>query len=182
MARIALFGGAFDPPHLGHVLCACYAWQTVDLDAIWVLPSAHHPWGKQMRPFADRLAMCSAAFADFPFVEVHRDEEDNTTGRTFDLLNLLDERYPQHQQHKWWFIGGSDTEQQLPSWYKGEELAERMQVIPVPRRGFDDEHPAALPAISSSAVREHLTNNQSIAGLVPATVANLIEQHGWYRS
>ena len=178
MARIALFGGAFDPPHLGHLLCACYAWHAESLDAIWVLPSAVHPWAKTMRPFADRLHLCALTFADLPFVEVHDDERHNASGRTFDLMSHLSKVYP---AHRWWWIGGTDTHQQMPQWYRGNELAELLTPIPIPRRGYDDTHPAALPAISSSAIRELLARGADASALLPTAVVNHLSAKGWYQ-
>jgi nicotinate-nucleotide adenylyltransferase len=177
--KIAIFGGAFDPPHLGHVLCACYAQQVVALDALWVLPSAHHPYGKSMAPFDERLAMCRLAFAGLAGVTVREDERDNPSGRTFDLLEALDQTHPGTE---WYLIGGSDTGRDLPQWYRGEELARRLRVIPVPRRGYDDSHPAALPAISSTAVREILARGGDPASLLPAAVAAYLATRGLYLS
>jgi nicotinate-nucleotide adenylyltransferase len=176
--RIALFGGAFNPPHLGHVLATCYAWKTAALDAIWVLPSAHHPWGKEMVPWEFRWRLCQLAFADLPFVAVRDDERRNQSGRTVDLVETLQDEHP---GVRFALIGGSDTRDQLPSWYRGEELARLVDVVAVPRGGYDD-HPAALPGISSTAIRERLAAGQPIDELVPATVAAAIASEGWYRA
>ena len=55
MARIALFGGSFDPPHLGHVFAAIHARVVGLVDEVWILPVANHPYGKQLSPWQQRL-------------------------------------------------------------------------------------------------------------------------------
>jgi nicotinate-nucleotide adenylyltransferase len=175
--RVALFGGSFDPPHLGHVFAACYAKIVGGVDEVWVFPVAKHAYNKSLSPWAQRFALCQAAFADFPFIKLRDDELRNHSGYTFDLLTRLIDIYPTHH---WHLVGGSDTAQDLPNWHRGQELAKRIAVIPVPRRGYDD-HPAALPQISSTAVRERLAQQQTVQGFVTQRVAQLIEQHRWYR-
>jgi nicotinate-nucleotide adenylyltransferase len=178
MTRIALFGGSFNPPHLGHVLCALWARSVAGVDALWVLPVFEHPYGKDLRPFADRVALCRLAFGDLPFVEVREDERENAGGRTITLLEKLQTTHP---QTRFCLVGGTDTEQDLPNWYRGGELRERVDVIAIPRRGYDDNNPAALPAISSSLVRERLKNGEDTRDVLPKSVSETIAHSGWYR-
>jgi len=178
MKRVALFGGAFDPPHLGHVLAAVWARSIAGVDAVWVLPVAEHPYGKPVTPFAQRLRLCELAFADLPFVSVRSDERDNPGGRTFTLLEHLQATY---SDTRFALVGGTDTERDLPNWYRGQDLLAAVDIIAIPRRGYDDVHPGALPAISSSLVREALRTGASTEGLLPTSVAEAITTLGWYR-
>ena len=175
--RIALFGGSFDPPHLGHVLCATYALSVAEPDAVWVLPVHQHPWHKPLSPFAQRLELARLAFAPLSRVEVRDDEQHNPSGYTWDLLDHLDTLHP---GTSWMLIGGSDTARDLPRWHRGGELARRVSIIPVPRRGFDAD-PAALPEISSSQVRAQLAAGANVDSLVPAKVLRRIVELGAYR-
>lgn len=175
--RIALFGGSFDPPHLGHVLAACYARVVGQADEVWVLPVAKHAYGKPISPWDQRWRLCQAAFGALPFVRLRDDELHNPAGYTFDLLTSLKTRHPANH---WLLVGGTDTARDLPNWHRGAELATMIEVIPVPRRGYD-EHPAALPAISSSLVREQLARGADTSALVPPAVAQLISAENWYR-
>lgn len=176
--RIAIFGGSFDPPHMGHILCAVYAQKTAALDEVWVLPSAEHPYGKQMLEFASRLRMCELAFADLERVRVCDDELHNNGGRTVTLIEQLQQ---QHTGNEWYLIGGTDTAADMPNWYRGDDLQKLVQVIAVPRQGYDDDHPAALPAISSSMIRERIKDGASITELVPQAVAAHIADKQCYR-
>lgn len=176
MATIALFGGSFDPPHLGHVYAALHARLVGGADAVWVLPSARHPYAKALRPWEQRWELCRLAFADLPFVTL-RDDELRSSGYTVDLVESLAHANP---GTGWLLVGGTDTARDLPNWRRGPELARMIRVHAVPRGGLDS-HPGALPAISSSLVRERLAAGGEVGGLVPDAVARLIAERGWYR-
>lgn len=175
--RTALFGGSFDPPHLGHVMAALHARLVGGVEAVWVLPSAVHPYGKPLTPFPQRLALCRLAFADLPFAAVRDDELANPRGYTIDLVERLAATHP---GRSWVLLGGTDTARDLRNWHRGGELAVLVAVHAVPRRGYD-EHPAALPAISSSLVRARLAAGDACRDLLPAAVAERIAAAGWYR-
>ena len=178
MTRIALFGGSFDPPHLGHIFAAIHARIVGSVDKVWVLPVAHHPYGKNLSPWNQRLALLNAAFHDFPFVEIRQDEQQNPKGHTFSLVNSLAEQYPDTE---WILVGGTDTYDDLINWYRGAELQQMVTVHAVPRRGFDNNNPAALPQISSSDARKRCQAGESLASFLPQSVIQLIESNGWYR-
>lgn len=175
--RIALFGGSFDPPHLGHVLAACYARIVAGVDEVWVLPVARHAYAKPISPWEQRWRLCEAAFGGLPFVHLRDDEQTNTGGYTIDLIEHLRTRHP---GYRWLLVGGTDTARDLPNWHRGPELVKLIEVIPVPRRGYDD-HPAALPEISSSLIRERCKQGQPVDELVAPAVAALITANRWYR-
>ncbi|MBA3936200.1 MAG: nicotinate-nicotinamide nucleotide adenylyltransferase [Planctomycetes bacterium] len=176
--RIALFGGSFDPPHLGHVLAATYARVMGAVDEVWVMPVARHAYAKPISPWAQRWALCQAAFAGLGFVRLCDDELRNPHGYTFDLLAALRAGHP---GHVWFLVGGTDTATDLANWHRGAELRRLIQVIAVPRRGYDED-PAALPALSSSLVKGRIAAGGPLAGLLPPAVAGLIAAHGWYHA
>ncbi len=171
--HVALFGGSFNPPHIGHIFAALYALKTAQPDEIWVLPSFSHPLHKQLIDAEHRLAMCRLAFAGIEHIHVRDDERTNSTGYTWDLIHNLKSQYP---HHRFSLIGGTDTQESLTTWYRGEELATLISVIAVPRGGYDAS-PAALPSISSSLIRERIATQQDITELVDAQVhAYICEQ------
>jgi nicotinate-nucleotide adenylyltransferase len=177
--HIALFGGSFDPPHLGHVLAATWARLVGGVDAVWVLPVAKHAYGKHLSPWAQRWELCQAAFAPLGFATLRDDELRNPEGYTITLIERLRAANP---QARFSLVGGTDTSRDLINWHRGAELARLVDVIAVPRRGFDDSHPAALPAISSTLVRERLQRGEAATELLPAAVTTLIANNGWYRA
>ncbi len=178
--RIALFGGSFDPPHMGHVMAALWAFCQVPLDAVWVLPVDRHPYAdKSMTAsWQQRWRLVEAAFAPLPFVELRDDERRNPTGTTFDLVSSLRAAHPHHH---WFLITGSDTHADLENWYRGSELRQMVTPIAVPRGGCHGDGPA-LPAISSSHVRSRLAAGHDCADLLPYPVGDMIASEGWYRA
>ena len=115
--RVALLGGSFHPPHLGHVLCAVYAQVMHPIDEVWVLPAVRHPYAKDLPDFALRRAWCEAAFAQLAFVTIRDDEQENLTGRTWDLIDILEGKYPEVHFS---LIGGSDIANDIPNWYRAK--------------------------------------------------------------
>jgi nicotinate-nucleotide adenylyltransferase len=176
--RVALFGGSFDPPHLGHVLAATWARLVGGVDEVWILPVARHAYGKPVSPWDRRWALCSAAFGPLGFARLRDDELRNPDGYTITLLERL---RVDHPDTAFSLVGGTDTSRDMVNWHRGAELARLVDVIAVPRRGFDESHPAALPAISSTLVRERLARGDEARDLLPAAVADLISRGGWYR-
>ena len=63
--HIALFGGSFNPPHVGHMMAAYYVIATRPVDKLWLMPAYRHPFGKRLAPFDDRVKMCELAAAPF---------------------------------------------------------------------------------------------------------------------
>jgi nicotinate-nucleotide adenylyltransferase len=176
VATIALFGGSFDPPHLSHVLAAVWARSCGGADRVWVLPAANHPYAKALAPWAQRWRLCQLAFADLPFVDL-RDDELRSSGYTVDLVEKLQSENP---GQRWLLVGGTDTTLDIGNWRCGAELLQRVEILCVPRGGHDP-HPGALPAISSTLVRQRLAHGGDVGGLVPLNVASEIAHQGWYR-
>ena len=140
---------------MGHVLAAHYALLRYPIDQVWVLPVWDHPYHKSLADAQQRMQWCRAAFSHLPQAIIKDDEQRNPGGRTATLLDLLEQDNPRYHFS---LVGGSDTEADLKNWYRGDELQQRLPVLVVPRGGFDQD-PYALPAISSSLVREK--NQQS---------------------
>jgi len=175
--RIALLGGSFDPPHWGHVLAACYARIAARADEVWVLPVARHAYSKRLGPWDQRWQLCQAAFGNLDFVKLRDDELRNPHGYSYDLISSLRAGHP---GWTWVLVGGTDTAKDLGHWHRGEELRQMVEVVAVPRRGYDHS-PAALPEISSTEVQNRIRNGDDVSELLPPGVIELIARNGWYR-
>ena len=79
---------------------------------------------------------------------------------------MLENEHPHHAFH---LVGGTDTRDDIVNWFRGEELQQRLPVLVVPRGGYDDD-PHALPAISSSLVRQRIADQGPLDDLVPLSV------------
>jgi nicotinate-nucleotide adenylyltransferase len=179
--RIALFGGAFDPPHVGHFLAAGYVLATADVDRVWLMPVHHHPFGKRMAAFEHRVEMCRRMAGLFSGgVEVSRVEADVPgDGRTVDTLEYLVAKHP---GYRFRLVIGSDILRDAPMWKRFDRVVELAPPILLARGGHP--HPEArgpvLPEVSSTEVRARLASGEEPETLVTRPVLDYVREHGLY--
>ncbi|WP_434427950.1 DUF2520 domain-containing protein [Nannocystis pusilla] len=175
---LAVLGGSFDPPHLGHALIPTYLLARGLADRVLVAPCWSHPFAKQMMPFADRLALTRLAMAaQAETVEVS-DVEARLAARrggegpsySYDLLRAVAEEHPGFAVR---LVVGSDivVRGELQRWHRAAEIAAEFSPIVVPRVGFADAEDCALPEISSTAVRAWLAAGDDPAAQEALTMA-----------
>ena len=168
--RIGVYGGTFDPPHMGHALVSAWLRWAERVDEVWLLPVGHHAFGKQPAPFATRVAWCEAlAAAVGPWVRVCAVEgERGGTTYTLDTLTLLAARHP---EHRFQLVLGADNLPSLPRWKGWDAIQARFDPIVVGREGCPPVADAPqFPNVSSTEVRERLSRGEDVSHLVPASV------------
>ena len=182
---IALFGGSFDPPHVGHLLAAAYVLATEPVDELWFLPVFEHPFGKRFAgPFAHRALLCEAAVASLGLARarVSRLEEELAAvggeGRTVDLLEHLHRARP---GDRFALVLGSDLLAESPQWKRFDRVQELARLIVLERGG----HPTGaiapvIPEVSSTQVRTLLASGGDCSHLLPRPVLELIAREGHY--
>ena len=190
--HVALFGGSFNPPHVGHLLAAAYVRAVTDVDAVWLMPAFVHPFGKELAPFDARVGMCAALAAQLTGVEVSRVEEEvGADGRTIRTVEHLLARWP---GTRFSLVVGADIVAEWHRWMEFERLAELARPIVLGRTGFSPpEHvtgPLAkalflwdvpMPRVSSTDVRDRLAAGSAVDHLVPRAVLKEIRERGLYR-
>jgi nicotinate-nucleotide adenylyltransferase len=178
MGEVALFGGSFDPPHVGHVLAAQYVLATEPVDELWLVPVFGHPLGKKLNaPFEHRVALCEAAVRDVQRVRVSRAEQElGGEGRTADLLEYLTAKNP---GTRFALVLGTDLVAERPLWKRFERIQELARIVQIGRAGYDSG--AILPEVSSTQVRAALQGGEDVSRLVPRAVLALIRSAGTYR-
>lgn len=180
--RVAVFGGSFNPPHVGHVLAATYVLSACEVDGLLVVPVYRHPFMKELAPFEARLEMCRLAMGWLPGVSVSTIERDiGGESRTLYTLQALREREPGWQ---WRLVIGADVLADLPNWHRFDEVARIAPPIVLGRAGINapEAPPAVLPEVSSTAVRSMLAggDRRASSAVVPRRVMVYIEQHALY--
>ncbi len=183
--RIALLGGSFNPPHIGHLLNACYVLGAHPVDAVWLMPVYRHAFGKPLAPFEVRVELCERAIRPFgAHMAVTRVEAEAPAGsRTVDLLEWL---LPHHPGVDFSLVIGSDILRECHLWKAFDRIEEMVQLIVVPRAGYPIEgairpgapppHATApasapfLPEVSSSQIRDMLARGQDPGPLLPTGV------------
>jgi nicotinate (nicotinamide) nucleotide adenylyltransferase len=149
MARIAIYGGAFDPPHLAHAFAL--TWLLTEVDAVWITPSARHAFGKDMSPWETRIGLVEALVQDFDparvrICDVERSMAAEHSGPvyTWDTLSALSRMHPEHD---FALVVGSDNLTHAERWHRFEALVERWPLYVLERPG----HEAALRRFADAA-------------------------------
>jgi nicotinate-nucleotide adenylyltransferase len=176
--RVALYGGSFNPPHVAHQLAALYVLETSLVDELWLVPCFKHPFEKALAPFEDRLEMCRRAAAALgPRAQVSDCER--RLGGESRTLRTVHALLAEHPGIELSLVVGADLVGELPSWYGAEELQRLVKLIVVGRAGFDGGGPA-LPAVSSSDIRERLRRGHPVDALLPRSVLDYVTQRKLY--
>src|SRR5262245_57757657 len=126
--RIALFGGSFDPPHIGHQMACLYVLETYEIDELWMVPCFVHPFDKRMLPFAHRAAMCRLLAEPLgPRVRVsHVEEELSGPSFTLTTVQTLSARHPEHE---FFLIISADLLREREHWHGTAKLLSLMHFI-----------------------------------------------------
>jgi len=188
--RIGIFGGTFDPIHLGHVELAEAVQATLGLDRMLVVV-ANHPWQKADRPVSpaeDRYAMVVAALADRPRLEASRIELDRGgPSYTIDTVRHVLATGPGIEV---FVVVGADSAGTLDTWHDHEALRDLVTLAVVDRPGVPETDPppgwrsvrvSTSPVdVSSTDLRKVLESGGSVDGLVPAAVIRCMAERGLY--
>lgn len=190
--RIGLFGGTFDPPHVGHLAAAVNARHDLDLDVV-LLVVANIPWQKvgerTISPAHARLELVRLAVGDVEGLEVC-DREIRRGGRSYTADTVDDLLAEAPSSRELFVIVGSDAAEGLPTWERVDEVRERAVIVVVDRPGGAWSPPpgwgverVVVPRleISSTDLRARVAAGRPLDYLVPAAVVSGINRLGLYR-
>ena len=192
MTRIGLFGGSFDPVHLGHLLVAQAACEELPLERLFFIPAAQSPFKPESAPAsaALRLRMLRLALAGKSNYEID-DQELRRGGVSFTINTVRDyaRRFPHSEL---FYLIGADHVPTLPKWREAEGLASLMQFVVIPRPG-ETAAPAPPPfrvqtlggwplQLSSSQIRARVAAGRAVDHLLPGGVDAAIREAGLYRA
>jgi nicotinate-nucleotide adenylyltransferase len=196
--RVGIFGGTFNPPHLGHLVCAQEAYVQLELDLVTLMPARIPPH----KPVEDepgvehRLELCRLAVAGDERMTVS-DLETTRPGTSF-TIDTLRELHKRDPDSELFLIVGGDVAAGLPQWREPERVLELATLAVAKRRGTSrDRVQRALDklagsdrtkffrmpriGVSSTFIRRRVGAGQPIRYLVPDAVAGYIDREGLYR-
>jgi nicotinate-nucleotide adenylyltransferase len=182
--QVALLGGSFNPPHVGHLLAAQYVRATQGMDEVWLMPAYQHPFRKTLAPFEHRVRMCEIMCEDGAhWMKTSRVEQEvaerGGAGYTVETLGYLRERYP---QVRFSLIIGSDILKDLPNWKSWDRIQQLVQVLVLYRAGYPAPGTLGPPLaeVSSTQIRQMLSQGQRPSELVPSKVLDYAHSTGLY--
>ena len=190
--RVCIFGGTFDPPHIGHLLIAQTVCEEEKFDKILFMPANIPPHKKNISGVNDRLAMLNLAIKGNPNFEIS-DMEIERGGVSYTIDTLKDVRPSVIKaEDELFYLIGSDSLLGFKKWKKPKEILKNCNVVVAIRPGF---RPSDIPAwilhriqfaniprfeISSSNIRQRWRENKTIRYLVTLPVWEYINHHNLY--
>ena len=196
--KIAIFGGSFNPIHLGHIKLVKTAIETADLDKVLLIPTGitPHKSNSEMMSAKDRLEMCKIASLSYDNIEVSSIEiEREGKSYTYQTLNSLKEIYPNDE---FFIIMGSDMYLSLHTWKNAKLFLNNLNVVTDLRNSADimeiekqcellKKYGAksyiinhSVMDVSSTEIRERLKNNFDVSEFLDSKVLEYIKTHHLY--
>lgn len=170
--KTGIFGGSFNPIHIGHLALANYLCEYSDLDEIWFLVSPHNPLKQQADLWDDnlRLKLVKLAIADYP--KFRASDFEFHLPRPSYMLYTLDALRTTHPDRKFTLIIGADNWEIFPQWYKADKILTRYNVMVYPRSGHEIDASTLPPSvqlvntplleISSTFIRQALAEGRDV--------------------
>jgi len=185
--RIGLFGGSFNPIHIGHISLARQLKTLAGLDEVWLMVSPQNPLKQgstdllddQLRYQLARVALHGKEGIRASNYELHLSKP----SYTWNTLQHLHQDFP---QHTFLLLIGGDNWQNFYRWYRAEDIMREHAIVIYPRRGYQTDQ-ATLPSsvrvvntelidISSTDIRIRVKQGQSIKGMVAPTIEPLVHR------
>ncbi len=197
--KIAILGGSFDPPHLGHFSIALQVQEQLDMHEVWFMPAYHHPFQRNLSDAKIRLEMTKKLetnklkVSDFEIQHNHQ-------SFTIDTLNKLKQTYP---EHTFYWITGSDQLEHFQKYKDWKDIITKHHLIIFPREWMlhhpeeivkekldldsipenitiMQSHSLILSNISSTRLRERIQKGLPVKYFLPDGVAAIIEKNNLY--
>lgn len=203
-AQIALYGGTFDPIHVGHLITARSVAEQLDVERVVFVPSASppHKLDVAITPTEHRLEMVRLAIDGEPGFDVS-DCEIRRTGPSYTFDTIMSYRQTVGADATVYWIIGADSLAELASWHRVAELVRQCRIITASRPGFEQPDLSSLAAlvtdedlatirdgilatpridVASTEIRRRVGAGASIRFLVPESVRKYVHDRGLYRS
>ena len=200
--KVAIMGGAFDPPTLGHLKVAQYVLNTSrTFDEVWLMPCCNHLYGKKMADSKYRLEMCDLLTKEDKRIKTFDYEiKKEFSGETYQLIKILLEEDFAKNQYDFSLVIGMDNALTFDKWVNYSLLERMIRFVVVPRKGYNiNDRPdvnwflkqphiylgtsdSPIPEISSTEIREAIQKGEDISKMTTELVVRYIEEQKLYRS
>lgn len=185
--KIGIFGGSFNPPHLGHAMMVLTVLMTQDIDEVWILPCASHAEKDELELFDTRMKMCEHTFGHIQGAKVLPIETFMPAPNyTLNTLRAIKDLRPEADLY---FMIGSDLVEEVPSWSNSDGLTDVCTFLIVPRQGHPLVEPpeelgsavevdlsVSLPEVSSTLIGKLYERGASVKGFLEKRVNAMLEK------
>ena len=189
--KIGIFGGTFNPIHVGHAIIANYVIHHCGIDKLWLMVSPLNPFKVQQGEVNDEHRLRMASMVSSKLENVETSAFEFTLPRpsyTVDTLNALSQKFPDDE---FYLIIGADNWEVFDRWCGHEELLEKYHVMIYPREGYNIEIPAKykhhateigapVVEVSSTVIRDELRQLNNMCFYLPDDVYRYILNHKLY--
>ena len=190
--KIGIFSGSFDPIHVGHLILGSYVTEFTDIDEVWFLVSPQSPFkaDRDITAQGVRYHMAELALAAYPKMKASDFEFSlPTPSYTINTLSALQEAHPDDE---FTLIIGGDNWEAFDKWKEYETIIERFKIMVYPRQGHRISIQSKLRSrvealespiveVSSTFIREGITDGRNMQAFLPAAVYEYIAKEGLYR-
>ena len=192
MNRVALFGGAFNPPHRAHAAVARACLAQLPIDRLIVLPAGRHPWKEDdpaLAPGPVRLQLCRLAFAFDPRIEVS-DYEVAKSGPAYTVDTLRHFAQALGPAAKLYWVIGADNLAQIHLWREPQAIFQLAELVVLPRPGHATVAAGLTPRVlqlaadpvTATDLRRRLARGEELGDELDPGVRRRIGELGLYRS
>jgi len=190
--KIAILGGSFDPPHLGHLLVAQQTLDFLNIDEVWLMPCFSHPFAKKMADPLFRLEMCKLSIGEAYRRQLRVSDFEIRLKKqcfTIDTVRTLKKTF---KADKFFWLIGSDNLADFRKWKDWQKLLKEIKFLVFPRIDYPVKK---LPKgfiliksefliysnLSSDIIRERVKKGLPIKGMVTEEVEEYIKEHKLYK-
>ncbi|HBF11694.1 nicotinate (nicotinamide) nucleotide adenylyltransferase [Thermotoga neapolitana] len=187
-SKVGIFGGAFDPVHVGHIIVCLYTLEILELDRLVVVPAYNPPHKKTSIPFEKRFEWLKKVFGGIEKIEVS-DYERQRGGVSYSIFTI--EHFSNLYKTKPFFIVGEDALSYFEKWYRYRDILEKANLVVYPRYCGKPYHEHArkvlgdlskiifldmpIIQISSTEIRKRALAGKTLKGFVPEEIREEVE-------
>ncbi len=191
-SKIGLFGGTFDPIHIGHLIVAEWLQDALGLENVFFIPNLIHPFAKRndITSAEHRLGMLRLALEPFEHFRISEYEiKKDGISYSVETIEYFERQFPQAQL---FFFIGADNLPEFHKWHRYKDILKKVRLVVYDRK--EGTAPPQLPAdkilflqtplieISSTLIRQRISQGRAVRSLLPHGVWDYIRQNGLYRS
>ena len=172
MKKVGIFGGSYNPIHIGHLALANYLCEYGDLDEVWFMVSPQNPFKRKAKLWDDNLRLELVQLAVEGYPKLHASDFEFHLPRPSYTIHTLDALKASYPDHEFTLIIGADNWRLFPRWKAADEIIARHQILVYPRPGYEiDENDlptsvrkvdTPLLEVSSTFIRESLAQGKDI--------------------